>query len=324
VPSKSAGGSLQWAHTLGMHHALVMGGELRDVRGTSDELQYAVNGTVTHVENGGRQRIAGAFLEDVIAATERLGLTTTLRLDSWRGHDTSWSPRVSMIYRATSELALTASAYRAFRAPTLNELYRGFRVGNVLTLANAALGPETLSAIETGARWRWLRVTLFRMNTTDTIANVTLSTTPALITRQRQNLGSATSRGAELEGDWRVAPSLRLTAGYLFTDTNAQGRRIPQVPRDQATLQLAWTAKAATLGAQTRWSSSQFDDDLNQFRLRSFLVTDLFASRPIADCVDVTLSAENVFNRRIEAGATPVITLGQPRAVRLGVRYRRR
>jgi hypothetical protein len=35
-----------------------------------------------------------------------------------------------------------ASGYRAFRAPTLNEMYREFRVGNAVTLANAALGPK--------------------------------------------------------------------------------------------------------------------------------------------------------------------------------------
>ena len=34
-----------------------------------------------------------------------------------------------------------ASVYRSFRAPTLNELYREFRAGNAVTLANAALRP---------------------------------------------------------------------------------------------------------------------------------------------------------------------------------------
>ena len=54
------------------------------------------------------------------------------------------APRLSVLFRATDRLALTASAYRAFRAPTLNELYRNFRVGNVLTIANESLAPERL------------------------------------------------------------------------------------------------------------------------------------------------------------------------------------
>jgi len=310
VPSRAAGVSGQWSHLFGMHHALLFGGEYRDVHGVSDEVT-----ATAHTRNGGTQQIAGAFVEDIIAASDRLSLTAALRVDSWRGRDSSTSPRLSVLYRTTDELSLTASAYRAFRAPTLNELYRGFRVGNVITLANADLSPERLEAFEAGARWRWLRGTLFSMTTRDTIANVTLSTTPSLITRQRQNFGSARSRGAELEGEWRLPKSMRLSAGYLLTDTDIEGRRIPQVPRNQATLQWSY---AALFGVQARWSSSQFDDDLNAFPLRSYVVTDLFFNHGI-----FTLSAENIFNHRIEAGATPVITLGQPRAVRVGIRYRK-
>lgn len=310
VPSRAAGGSAQWSHVLGMHHALVFGGEYRDVNGVSDEIT-----ATAHTRNGGTQKIAGAFIEDVFAASDRLSITAALRTDSWQGHESSTSPRLSVLYHASNELSLTASAYRAFRAPTLNELFRSFRVGNVLTLANGDLTPEHLEAVEAGARWRWLRATLFSMTTHDTIANVTLTTTPTLITRQRENFGTARSRGAELEGEWSLPQSMKVSAGYLFTDTDVEGRRIPQVPRNSATLQWSY---ASMFGVQTRWSSMQFDDDLNQFPLRSYVVTDVFATRGW-----FTVSAENVFNRRVEAGATPVITLGQPRAVRVGFRYRR-
>ena len=66
----------------------------------------------------------------------------------------------------------------------------------------------------------------------------------------------------------------------------------------------------------------QFDDDLNQFPLRSFIVADAFASYALASRVALTLAGENLFDRRIETAATPVITLGQPRAARLGLRFR--
>ena len=67
----------------------------------------------------------------------------------------------------------------------------------------------------------------------------------------------------------------------------------------------------------------QFDDDVNQFPLRSYFVADAYFAHPIAGGVDLTLSAENIFDRRIEASATPVITLGQPRSIRAGVRFGR-
>src|SRR5262249_6662791 len=263
VPSSSAGASAQWFALSRGAHVIIAGADGRRVRGDDDE------GT-THAS--GRQRTGAAYLEDVIT-TPRMTLTAAMRVDPWR--DTAWSPRASMLVRANDRFALTASAYRAFRAPTLNELIRGFRVGNVITLANDQLGPERLSAVEAGVRSGPLRLTLFDMRTADTIANVTLSTTPALITRQRQNFGSSRSRGAELDSEQRIGTRWTIDAGWLSTDARlSTDKRPPQVPRHQATLQVTFL----NAGAQLRWSTMQFDDDLNQFPLRGYLVADVFAS----------------------------------------------
>jgi len=310
-----------------------VGGDARQVSGASDEKQFATSGAVAPARVFGRQRTAAAYVEDIATLTPRFTATASLRVDTWRNFDAerngeplpsrsddAWSPRATLLFRATDALTLTAAAYRAFRAPTLNELYRDFRVGNVLTQANESLGPERLSAFEMGARSGPLRVTLFSMTTTDAIANVTLTTTPSLITRRRQNLGGSRSRGAEIEAE-KVVGRWRMTAGWLFADATAGEKRLPQVPRHQATAQLLWASRL-TAGAQMRWSSTQFDDDLNQFPLRSAFVADLFAAVPLRSAFEATMAIENLFDARIEAGATPVITLGQPRALRVGVRYR--
>ena len=65
----------------------------------------------------------------------------------------------------------------------------------------------------------------------------------------------------------------------------------------------------------------QFDDDLNQLPLRSYAVADLFASYPIASRFDATIAIENATNRRVEVSATPVLTLGTPRTLRVGLRF---
>ena len=334
VPSRSRGGSAQFAHAIGGRNAIVAGIEARDVNGVSDETQPA-----SHTRAGGHQRSASFFVQDVIEASSRLWFTAALRFDDWRNdrafrnavtlssrHDSSWSPRLAALYRATDRLSLTASAYRAFRAPTLNELYRNFRVGNVLTNANESLGPERLNAFELGARFANVRATAFVMNVDDTIANVTLSSTPTLITRQRRNLGTTQTRGIEVEDDWRFADRWRLSSGYLFTDARVtsgtlDGKRLPQVPRNQLTMQIIFAPPRATVGLQGRWSAMQFDDDLNQLPLRGYTVADLFASFSLRDKIAVTLSGENIFDRRIEVSATPVITLNTPRTVRIGIRY---
>jgi outer membrane receptor for ferric coprogen and ferric-rhodotorulic acid len=69
-----------------------------------------------------------------------------------------------------------------------------------------------------------------------------------------------------------------------------------------------------------RWSSAQFEDDLNQLPLGSYFVADAFLARHMASTVDLTLSAENLFGRHYAVGRTPVTTIGSPREVRLGIR----
>ena len=73
-----------------------------------------------------------------------------------------------------------------------------------------------------------------------------IQTTPALITRQRQNLGRTSSRGFKVEADARLNSFWKLAAGYLFADatvvrfsanTVLEGLSIPQVPRQQFTFQ---------------------------------------------------------------------------------------
>jgi outer membrane receptor protein involved in Fe transport len=76
-------------------------------------------------------------------------------------------------------------------------------------------------------------------------------------------------------------------------------------------------------GAQLRWSSAQFDDDRNELPLDGYFVADFFASHPLARGIDVTFAIENVFDEDVEVSATPVVTYGQPRAWRIGVRYGR-
>jgi outer membrane receptor protein involved in Fe transport len=371
VPSRGTGATAQWSRALGKRQALLAGAEWRGVQGSSDEQQFAVSGARTFVSSTGSQRMLAAFLQNIVTPSPKLTLSATLRWDAWRNFDAvrttippaalpatrtplasrsddALTPRLSMIYRWSDHLTTTAAAYKAFRAPTLNELYRGFRVGNVQTQANERLGAERLTGFEAGARLQTadgrgsLRGTLFLTTTDSTIANVTLTSTPTLVTRQRQNLGSSRSRGLELDGEWRL-PALfdngwTLSGGYLFSDAVVrdfaanralEGKRLPQVPRHQATLQLRHADTPAgnrcsrlTVGIETRVSGAQFEDDANDLPLRGYFVADLFLAYLLAPRVELTLAAENVFDRRYDIGATPVTTIGPGRAVRVGVRVR--
>ncbi|MCU0246674.1 MAG: TonB-dependent receptor, partial [Bryobacter sp.] len=209
-----------------------------------------------------------------------------------------------------------ASAYRAFRAPTLNELYREFRAGNTVTYANSRLIPETLTGVEsgidfTGERTR-IRLTAFRNKLGDLITNVTLAVRPTLIERQRQNFGGALSRGVEADVVQSLGP-LRAELSYLFADSRFDtGERLPQVPRHQGSGQLIWQRGGTLLAAGARASSLAFDDDRNLFPLAGFAVAHAVLRQRLGLGWSATATLENALGREFYVAATPVPQNGTP------------
>lgn len=363
VPAQVLGASIQWSRAAGQSQTLVAGFEGHQVRGASDEIVFVNSRASSLVGAGGRELTLAGYFEDLIRVSPRLFLNAGGRFDHWRNYaalsasrpitaatptsivlfpdrtESAFSPQLSAVYKINSQVSLLASGTRAFRAPTLNELYRSFRVGNVLTLANENLRAEHLTGGEAGARVTALkeklvvRGTAFWNDVTRPVANVTLQTTPALITRQRRNLGRTRSRGVELETEARLNKFWNLSAGYLFDDatvarfpanTGIEGLMIPQVPRHQFTFQTRYANPSIlTVGFQGRASSAQFDDDQNLFRLGSYFTVDLFLWRRVAPGLEAFVAVENLFGQRYESGKTPLITLGPPTLVRAGFRFSR-
>jgi outer membrane receptor protein involved in Fe transport len=359
VPSSSTGASVQWSKTFSDTVNFYAGSEFRIVRGSSDEIAFAAGRPTSLVNSGGREATAGTFVGGSYLPTKRLVFSGGVRVDHWREYsaysetrplnsavttrsafpdrsETAVSPRVSALFRVNSSVSLTANYSRGFRQPTLNELYRSFRVGNVLTLANENLKAERASTGEGGVLLSafsnkiYLRTVGFCTFINEPVANVTLSSTPALITRQRQNLGQTRSCGLEADGQFRLTKELEFSAGYLFVeprvtrfpaDRSFEGLRVPQVAKDQFTSQIRYDRPdIASITLQLRASDAQFDDDQNQFRLAGFATVDAFVLRRINRSFEIYLAAENIFNDKVEAGRTPVLTLASPRTLRVGVR----
>lgn len=360
VPSRDAGLSFNWSRLSFSKHLFVAGLDLRGVRGTSDELAYVAGRPTTFVSAGGRQRRLGFFGQDLFSISRRWQLALSARYDDWRDSSAAsvertlaigairprffdprstnaFSPRLSLTYHAKEQLALRVAAYRAFRAPTLNELYRSFRVGDTLTQANEKLTSERLTGGEAGATWNLgdranARLTGYWTEIVNPISNFTLSATPTLITRERRNLGRTRSRGIEAEAGFRLANYWQITAGYLFADATVrrapqdsrlEGLWIPQVPRHQFTLQTVYShPKYVTASIQFRATGKQFDDDQNRLPLGSFALLDATVARPMGRYFEVFVAVQNLLNERFAVARTPIETLGMPRLVRGGIRLR--
>lgn len=373
VPANAAGGSAVWTMALGAQHRVTFGGDFRWIEGETNEA-FRWNGMeFTRLRNaGGRQFFTGAFVEDVWNVSDTATVAGGFRLDRWQLFDGmrresergtgaittdsrfadragySVNGRLGTRVNLAPELSVRGAGYTGLRVPTLNELYRPFRVGNDVTEANAALDPERLLGVEAGFEWRpiqtvRLAATGFFNRLEDAIGNITIGTGPGTfepggfipaggVLRQRRNIELVLAPGVELSGEWQIAPSLLVKAGYLFTEPTIEkasegalnGKLLAQTPRHVFTGGVEWTPSQRWLmTAQMRTSSQQFEDDLNTRVLASFTTVDAAIFYNFTEGIAAGVKVENPFDTEIETGksADGLISIGAPRLVTLQLRW---
>lgn len=329
---------------------LRLGADLRAVRGETREFYQYVAGSATRRRvAGGRSLTTGAFAD---ATLTEGALTASLsgRVDHWSIRDgrlfeqtltgttltntkfadrSGWQPtgRAAIAYRPGGGLNVLASAYRGWRLPTLNELYRPFRAGADATATNAALDPESLTGAEAGVDWALsanakASFTVFTARLHNAIANVTVARGPGTFPgvgfvnaagsyRRRENLDAIATSGAEFGFDLRRRP-LDVHLSYSYVDARVRddvaghalnGLRPAQTPEHQVSATVGWTSpRDLRLSLTARESSSQYEDDLNQRRLKAAFTVDAFASIPVSRHLAIGLRGENLFDEQIEAG----------------------
>jgi outer membrane receptor protein involved in Fe transport len=341
-PSQEVGGSLQWVKSYGKFTALA-GADVLDNRGTDLE-------ELSEVSLSARQRGEGVYGE-VLWQPATWSVAFSSRFDHFGSFDARqvggtppplpnidenvFDPRLGVVKKLNGGLSLTASAFRAFRGPTMNELYRQGQVGQQITLANPDLRSERATGFEVGAlesmgRFGVVRGSYFWTEVNRPVAAVTLSSTPTSTLLQRENLGQLTSKG--MTAEWAVKPFsfMTVTGGYQLafsTVTKFQvepslvGNWTPQVPRNMATLQMRFERERwGILGVDLRTSGHQFDDQANQYRLAGYAQVDLYGEHTFGERWRVYSAVQNLFNQPVEAGRTPLLTLGSPRTVTVGLR----
>ena len=370
VPSQGVGGSAVWTRNLGSRQQLVAGFDEHEQIGHSNEMIFS-GVTGAHTKNsfaGGHQLTTGFYGEDLIQIAPGWTLSVSGRFDFWRNFDASlicmqfisgctapvtpypnrsynaFDPRASLVHQFNSRVSWSASVYRAFRAPTLNELYRSFRQGNLTTDANPTLGAERLTGGETGvdikaAEREEVRGVFFFNEVANPVSNVPCTPAESSYcvlastgqTQLRENLGRTSAPGFEIDSVTRITTQIELIAGYQYVNATVlsapalgiAGNWVAQVPHNVLTFQGRYTnPKAVSASVEGRLVGMQFDDAQNMFPMGRFFVLDGKISRQMGAGTEVFAAVENMFNEKyLFASAQSVPELGLPIAARFGFRY---
>jgi outer membrane receptor protein involved in Fe transport len=371
VPSLGYGARAELRPPLGADAELRIGADWRATDGkTREHANFTAGEPLKGRVAGGETATLGGYAE---ASWQLAALTVTggARIDRWHIRDgfkveqdlvtgietpeayadrSGWEPtaRAGIAWRPAGAITLRGAAYLGWRLPTLNELYRPFRVGADATAANPALAPERLKGIEAGVDYRPLStarigLTVFANRLENGIANVTLGHGPGSFPgvgfvgaagsySQRQNLDAITATGIEVDGRlevgrWFLAGGLSHVTAHVHASGAAaplDGRRPAQTPRDMLSATLGWSRPNGAWASLTgRYVGGQYEDDLETQKLAGAVTFDAAAVLPVAHGISIEARAENLLDKKVMAGISGdgIVERATPRTVWIGLRF---
>ncbi len=353
IPSTAEGASIEWAvQRRGVIPFVSVGVDLQQLEAAEDRVTYNRNGAVTQRNRvGGRQRFAGIYAQASWHPSDRLEILGSARLDTFRNENgsdvvaggtstfypnsssTQIDPRVSARFALSEHSALRASAYRAFNAPTLRDLYRKNQTGNSIILGNPYLEPETLVGGEVG--WEWangpthVEVNLFRNVIDGLQSRANVAGQPANVF-QFFNLGKGRSQGLELLADVRLSRRWSVNAGYTYADAtiiedpspDLQGKWLPEVAPHMGSFSVRFHGDRGThADLRGRILSRSYGEAQNVSLSPAHRVVDLSLSQQLRSWIDAYVMVENLFDESYYLALAPTsFRSGLPRTVTAGVR----
>jgi iron complex outermembrane receptor protein len=349
VPSFDIGAAAQWSRELGFWSSFAaVGMDFRHVDGENRETIIDLPPFDSSVTKG-KQDALGIYAEMSLFPWPQFEALASLRFDYWSNYaasraedgspielyadrsESEVSPRLSLRYEFESGWAARGAVYRAFRAPSLNELYRGFYAGNAFFAPNADLSPEILRiGGELGIDYRVKGVQASLTGFWNELDNA-IAFVGTFGSKKRQNIAATRSRGFEFEFEVSIGEEWALAPSYVFTEATIQnfpsspnlvGNWIEDIPRHQAAVTLTYdNPDLFELMIRGRYVGKRYSSDDNDFEMQSFGILDISASKHLGEHLEIFLMVENLLDEEYDADRTGTTTrIGAPRQVWGGLR----
>jgi vitamin B12 transporter len=250
--------------------------------------------------------VLAAYVQDEISAGESLIIVLGAREDSNSAFGSELSPKVSARYIVSGTgTIIRASAGKAFRAPTLNELFwtfDGFEQGNPNLQAETAREYEGGVEQPFGKRSS-IKFTYFGRHVSDLIQ---WEPDPVTFVYSPVNIGSARISGGESElkiGPWDVL-TWALNYTYMHAVDQLTGGPIPGIPATQVKSYLDMILPFKTkVYVEGRYVRNYFVPDIPN-PTRNYTVADAKVSQPVVLSqkvkTEIYAGVKNMFNRQYE------------------------
>jgi len=343
-PNKNYYTDIQFNKEIFDKHLITLGGTYRRGEIDSNEFYMSdwkrddVRGYKTYTSQG-KDSIYSIFLQDEYRFSDKIILFLGLRHDTWetsdgyvnqintKGYpvnyesreDTALSPKATIVYKPFEGTKLNASAGKAFRPPTLYDLYRTWTTSSGITYAgNPSLSPETSTSWEVGLEqklWKGasFKATYFEDYVEDLIYTKNITSTY----KERINAGKADKYGVELELEQWLNDNLKVFGNFTYnygiiTENEAapesEGELLTDMPVrmfNAGAFYIRGPLSASLIG---RYVGDQYGEDDNSDVVNNvhgsydpYFVLDAKISYKILDRYTISVSADNILDREYYA-----------------------
>ena len=244
TPNQNYNTDLQVTLPIFTRNILTLGGSFKTAVANTEKSRLREWGDETYTTTltnnyGGKDKTYAVFAQDEILILNKLTAYIGFREDWWETYDgyanqfgtgafattydsrsdSSFNPKLAVVYKPFDNTTLRTSAGQSFRGPTVYELFTTYVSGSNTYNGNPDLKPETVQSWDaeiTQGLWRGAKfsATYFENYMKDLIYNTTVSTGQY----KYMNAGKAESKGVVLEIDQRFDKYVRLFANYTYTD----------------------------------------------------------------------------------------------------------
>jgi iron complex outermembrane receptor protein len=338
TPNQNYNLDFQFTLPLFERHILTFGGAYKNDTGNTQKSNlsnWKDETTTTTVTNtyGGKDKTYAVFVQDEILILNNLTAYLGFRQDWWEMYDgyatqygaggfsktydskndSSFNPKLAIVYKPFDHTVLRASAGQAFRGPTVWELFTTYVSGTTTYNGNPDLKPETVRSWDVGITqdlWKGAKIsaTYFENYMDDLIYSTTVSATE----RKYMNVGKAESRGVMVEIEQRFDKLLRLFANCAYTDARVkenstnpltEGKRLTQVPDTTFNAGAELEVGPVYASVTGRYVGKRYSSDTNADKVDDvllsydpFFTADAKISYKVAKQVTLSFSVDNIFD----------------------------
>lgn len=243
------------------------------------------------------------FVQDEWKLAQNWQLVSGIRFDDYSDFGSTINPRAALIWATTDTITTKILYGRAFRAPSLNELYVS---NNPVFTGNGELEAETIDTYEIGVSHQVTSRVLYGINLfyyeIDDLINAIPVT--GFISSQYQNVGQRTGHGGELEITYQLSDDLSLKANYAYQTAKDErtGQSVGNAPNHQIYTRADWSLSPYWfLSSQVNWVGKQKRTAEDQRKPVSGSATlDMtLRTKGLWRGLDFSLSVKNIFNEDV-------------------------